>query len=234
MDEKTLHIKSYSYLNFPKLGITGVHRTLSSAQAEHPPKRPVSGFSGSRSTIIHRTVWCALDMSGEPTEQRSTASNGRLRCQMNNECAQVRSQSCEVRTHRTVQCRKRTKDLNGQPLQTPTVCWRGRHRTVNIVMSVAPPDCPVCPSIQMTRIVVEAINTPKPPPFKPSKFSELHIQYKSKSLHSKTHSKDQILLKPQNQFNCLVTWERVFLCFFCCSCCLDCFLLPILNFLSAL
>jgi hypothetical protein len=36
MDEKTLHIKSYSYLYFPKLGITGVHRTLSSAQAEHP------------------------------------------------------------------------------------------------------------------------------------------------------------------------------------------------------
>jgi hypothetical protein len=46
---------------------------------------------------------------------------------------------------------------------------------------------------------------PQPPPFKPSKFSKLHIQYKSKSIHSKTQSKDQILSKPQNQLNCLVT-----------------------------
>jgi hypothetical protein len=46
---------------------------------------------------------------------------------------------------------------------------------------------------------------PQPPPFKQSKFSELHIQYKRKSIYSKTHSKDQILSKPQNQLNCLVT-----------------------------
>jgi hypothetical protein len=51
---------------------------------------------------------------------------------------------------------------------------------------------------------------PQPPPFKPSKLSDLHIQYKSKSIHSKTQSKDQILFKPQNQLKCLVTWERVF------------------------
>jgi hypothetical protein len=51
---------------------------------------------------------------------------------------------------------------------------------------------------------VGAINTPQPPPFKSSKFSELHIQYKSKSIHSKTHYKDQILSKVQNQLNCLV------------------------------
>jgi hypothetical protein len=66
------------------------------------------------------------------------------------------------------------------------------------------------PSTTTTRIVVGAINTLQPPAFKPSKFSELHIQYKSKSIHSKTHPKDQILSKPQNQLNCLVTWERVF------------------------
>jgi hypothetical protein len=46
---------------------------------------------------------------------------------------------------------------------------------------------------------------PQLPPFNPSKFSKLHIQYKSKSIHSKTHSKYQILSKPQNQLNCLVT-----------------------------
>jgi hypothetical protein len=46
---------------------------------------------------------------------------------------------------------------------------------------------------------------PQPPPFKPSKPPTLLIQYKSKSIHSKTQSKDQILSKLQNQLKCLVT-----------------------------
>jgi hypothetical protein len=56
---------------------------------------------------------------------------------------ELRSQNapdCPV-CHRTVRCCKRTRDFNGQLLQTPTVYWRGRHRTVNSVMSGAPPDC---------------------------------------------------------------------------------------------
>jgi hypothetical protein len=61
------------------------------------------------------------------------------------------------------------------------------------------------PSTATTRIVVGAINTPQPPSFNLSKFSKLHIQYKSKSTHSKTQSKHQIPSKPQNQLNCLVT-----------------------------
>jgi hypothetical protein len=40
--------------------------------------QPLSDFSGARSPIIHRTVRCAPDMSGEPTEQRLTSANGRL------------------------------------------------------------------------------------------------------------------------------------------------------------
>jgi hypothetical protein len=43
-------------------------------------------------------------MSGEPTEQRSTAPNGRLRCTVKVNGVQVRSQGCEVRTHRIVRC----------------------------------------------------------------------------------------------------------------------------------
>jgi hypothetical protein len=61
------------------------------------------------------------------------------------------------------------------------------------------------PSTATTRIMVGAINTPQPPPFKPSKFFELHIHCKIKRLHSKTHSIDQILSKPPNQLNSLVT-----------------------------
>jgi hypothetical protein len=105
-----------------------VHRTLSCAQAKAPTNWLLSGFSGSRFALIHWTVRCALDMSGEPTEQRSTAPNGRLRCQMNSEqCASKKSEQrsqnapdCLV-CHRTVRCRKRTKDFNGQPIQTPMV-----------------------------------------------------------------------------------------------------------------
>jgi hypothetical protein len=41
------------------------------------------------------------------------------------------------------------------------------------------------PSTTTTRIVVGAINTLQPPPFKPSKFFELHIHCKSKGKHSK-------------------------------------------------
>jgi hypothetical protein len=62
----------------------------------------------------------------------------------------------------------------------------------------------------MARKWLEAINTPQPSPSMTSKFSEVHIQYKSNSIHSKTHSKYQIPSKPQNQLNSLVTWERVF------------------------
>jgi hypothetical protein len=32
---------------------------------------------------------------------------------------------------------------------------------------------------------LRAINTPQPPPLQASKFSEVHIQYKSSSIHSK-------------------------------------------------
>jgi hypothetical protein len=60
---------------------------------------------------------------------------------------------------------------------------------MNSVISGAPSDCPVCPSTTTVGIVVGGYKYPQPPPFKASKFSELHIQYKSKSLHSKHNQK---------------------------------------------
>jgi hypothetical protein len=124
---------------------------------------------------------------------------------------------CEVRTHRTcpvchqtVRCSYRTKGFNGRQLQTQQACLRGMHRTVNST-------CPVhhrtvrCAHRQQkqptARKWLEAINPPppQPPPSMASKFYEAHIQYKSNSIHSKAHSRDQILSKPPNQFNSLVT-----------------------------
>jgi hypothetical protein len=100
-----------------------------------------------------------------------------------------------------------------QSLQTPTACWRGTQQTVNSTCPVHHRTvwCAYRQQIQpTTRKWLEAINTPQPPAFKLSKFSELHIHCKSKRLHSNTHSIDQILYKPPNQLNSLVTWERVF------------------------
>jgi hypothetical protein len=173
-------------------------------------------------------------LSGEPTEQWSTAPNGRLRCQMNSE--QCASQKSEQRSQNTPDCLVPQEDKGLQ--QSTTLNRNGLlawHASDNEQCHVR---CTTglsgVPSIATTRIVNWAINTPQPPPFKPSKFSELQIQYKSKILHSKTQSKDQILSKPQNQLNCLSDLREGVLCFFCCSCCLDCFLLPILILLSSL
>jgi hypothetical protein len=97
------------------------HRTLFGAQAEAPRELTALRFSQSHSAIIHRTVRCAPDC---PVSLRS---NSQLRPMV--DCAdggtmnsvEVRSQNCKVRMHQTVRCHKRTKEFNGQLLQTPTV-----------------------------------------------------------------------------------------------------------------
>jgi hypothetical protein len=136
-------------------------------------------------------------------------TNGRLWSTVKAHNAEVWSQSCEVRTHRTVRCSKKTKDFNGQLLQTPTVYWRGRHQIVNSVMSGAPLDCLVCPSTTMTGIVVWAINTPNH--LYSSHPSLLHFSFntRAKANTPKTQSKHSIHSKLQNQLNCLETWERI-------------------------
>jgi hypothetical protein len=123
----------------------------------------------------------------------------------------VHKSGCEVRTHRTCpvppDCPVQLEDKGLQRSIAPNpngkLTWHASDTE----------QCPVrcttrlsgAPSTATTIIVVRAINTPQPPPFKSSKFSELNIRYKSKILHSKTQSIDQILSKPPNQLNCLVT-----------------------------
>jgi hypothetical protein len=55
------------------------HRTLSGVhQAQAQMNQPLLGIRQARSTIIHQTVRCAPDMSGEPVEQWLLRVNGRL------------------------------------------------------------------------------------------------------------------------------------------------------------
>jgi hypothetical protein len=122
--------------------------------------------------------------------QRSTAKvNSSEQCP-----AEVRAQKSEVTRH--VRCgtglsgiakEQRVPTVNSSKLQRAR--WRGAYRTVNS-------GCPVrhrtvrCAHRQQSQLTarkwLEAINTPQPPPFKASKFSEILIQYKSNSIHSKT------------------------------------------------
>jgi hypothetical protein len=146
--------------------------------------------------------------------------NGRLQ----KRTVQVRSQSRKSEHTVHVQCgtglsdvatRQRVPTVN--TLQTPTTCRRGAHRTVNST-------CPVhhrtvrCAHRQQnqptTKKWLEAINTPQPPPSMASKFYEVHIQCKSNSIHSKAHSKDQILSKPPNQLNSISDLREGVLCSF--------------------
>jgi hypothetical protein len=126
-----------------------------------------------------------------------------------------------MRSQKSEQQSQNTPDMSGVPPDCPVTVEDIRLQQSNApnpndVLTWHAPDSeqyPVrcttglsgAPSTTTARIVVRAINTPQPPPFKSSKFSELHIQYKSKRLHSKTQSIDQILSKPPNQLNCLVT-----------------------------
>jgi hypothetical protein len=66
-----------------------------------------------------------------------------------------------------------------------------------------------------------AINSLQPPHSLQSKFSEHPIHCKSKRLHFKTHSIDQILSKPPNQLNSIRDLREGVLCSFVAPCCLD-------------
>jgi hypothetical protein len=129
-------------------------------QAEFHSNNSLSGFFWTCSAIIHRTVRCAPDMSGEPTEQWLPGANGRL--QKRTVVNSVRQKS-KRRSHRTIWCIYRTRFQWSSRSKPQWACWRGTHRTVNSV-------CPVhhrtvrCAHRQQkqptARKCLEAINTP--------------------------------------------------------------------------
>jgi hypothetical protein len=152
---------------------------------------------------VHQTV------SNEPTEQRSTAMS---------------DEQCTVRKSEVRAAKSERTGLSDMPSNCPVPQEdKGLQRSTapnpNGQLTWHAPDneqCHVRCTIGLSGVPVDSkvsqrlgsgwsYKYPQPHPFKSSMFSELHIQYKSKSIHSKTHSKDQILSKPQNQLNCLVT-----------------------------
>jgi hypothetical protein len=146
-----VHHKLYGLISLPSYHLSQVHKV------QHKPRKKLSWdstkfgakTSNGATSGAPDTVRClgrappelatlgfirvplrynAPDMSGEPTEQRSNASTVDCVNSKNVHNAEVRSQSYDIRTHRTcpvchrtIRCSKRTKDFNGQPLETPTV-----------------------------------------------------------------------------------------------------------------
>jgi hypothetical protein len=64
-----------------RTGLSGVPPDSVRCTREDQLKLASFGNLGSRSAIIHRTVWCSTGLSGVPAEQRLLRVNGRL--QMN-------------------------------------------------------------------------------------------------------------------------------------------------------
>jgi hypothetical protein len=126
------------------------------------------------------------------SQQRNSYLHATVDCK--SEQWAVKSQSSNVRTTGHVRCatglsgvarRQRTSTVNRSKPQWAANVARTGHWTVPCLVRTG---LSGVPSTTTARIVVGAINTPQPPPFKSSKFSELNIQYKSKRLHSKAQS----------------------------------------------
>jgi hypothetical protein len=77
------------------------HRTLSDALGPRATNQTLSGIQWARSAIIHRTVRCAPDMSGEPVEQRLLArQRSTAKVNSDEQChAEVRASKSEVTGH---------------------------------------------------------------------------------------------------------------------------------------
>jgi hypothetical protein len=119
-----------------RTGLSGVPQDNVWCTREPDSELATFGNSGSRSVIIHWTVWCSTGLSGAPAEQRLLCANGRLQRAVNAlQCAQKSEQSqkahrtvnsdCPVH-HRTVRwprCQKlqRLGDVAGAP---DSVRWR--------------------------------------------------------------------------------------------------------------
>jgi hypothetical protein len=105
-----------------------VHRTVSGAPGWTPVNRPLSGKVWWHTTIIHRTVWWCIGLSGEPTVgrairgQRVARTNGR---QGAPDCP-VYTGQCSVRQLAwscNGRLRQKRKEIGTGP-STVTVRWR--------------------------------------------------------------------------------------------------------------
>jgi hypothetical protein len=129
------------------------------------------GKSGSRSSIIHRTVRCSTGLSSAPAEQRLLRANGRLQ-----------------RTLNALQCAQKSEHA---PEGTPDSLQD---------LSGAPPDCPVAQKTAASTngsFGGWGYKYHQPPTIHCIQVFSLYTSYKSYSIQYKTQTRDQILSQVQ-------------------------------------
>jgi hypothetical protein len=99
------------------------HRTVFGALGQASSELATLGNSQGTLRYNFRTVWCALDMSGESAEKRLTSAivvcKSKLNIARQSQSRKVRAhRTCPV-WHRTVGCNYRTKARTVNSLQTP-------------------------------------------------------------------------------------------------------------------
>ena len=184
---------------------------LSGAQAGALSELATLGNSQRSSAKNHWTVWYAIGLSDEPTEQRSTppiVDYGSLHCSLKRQKSEdsLRRQvapDCLV-CHWTVRCTTRTDDFNSQQLQTPTIDWRGAHRTVR---------CAHRQTEQPTaRMLVGVINTPNHHHSNHPSFPLSTLNTRAKNTlrrHIQSLQSFPCAIIKSSDQKCLLTWERV-------------------------
>jgi hypothetical protein len=161
-----------------RTGLSGVPPDCVRCTREPNSKRATFGNSGSRSTIIHRTVRCSTGLSDVPSGATVVHTNGRLqRYSKTLQCATARA---EVRAG-AEGTPDSEQDLSGAPpdcpvaqlSEAPTV---GTQRPGDVVGA---PDSVRCTIRQKPSptvlLVVGAINTPQPPHFNDPSFQPSNL-----------------------------------------------------------
>jgi hypothetical protein len=121
--------------------------------------------------VCHRTVRCAIGLSGEPAQQRLPA------CQRSPARMNSASQKSERRSQRAPDCPMQQDDIgsNGRPAPNPNGCAdvaRTGQCTVTVRWRTGLSGAPIASRNQpTTRSGWEAINTLQPPHSLPSKYS---------------------------------------------------------------
>jgi hypothetical protein len=196
------------------------HRTVRCATGQCPVHQAVQlqpRHSREFQGALHynsRTVWCATELSGEPAEQR-LPTRQRSPTTVNSACQKSEHISQRAPDYLMQQD---DKGSNGRLAPNPNGCADmacTRQCTVAVRWRTGLSGAPIASSLnQQLWKWLGAINTFQPPHSYLSKCSEHHIQYKSKRLHTKTHSIDQILSKPPNQLNSIRDLREGVLCSF--------------------
>jgi hypothetical protein len=196
------------------------HRTVSGTPGPYNSKPSTLGNSRAAFVIIHRTVQCAIRLSGEPVEQRlpaPTVDSAKCYSELQYRDRSQRAPVCPV-WHRTVWCSKTTDSSNGQLLRTltDTLTW---HASDNAqCLSGGAPDCPVRPSPAALANDYKVVGGYKYPPnyhilWYPS-FLKITFNTRALAFTPRHNSKDQILSKSQIYLKHLVTCEKEILCSF--------------------